>query len=41
MNYVPADENTQRPTKNFWKTIKAKQKDQVGIPPLKDKNGKV
>ena len=33
------DEETGKPSKNFWKTIKAKRRDQVGIPPLQGKNG--
>ena len=41
MNSLFEDENTGRPSKKFWKTIKAKRKDQVSIPPLKRKSGRL
>ena len=41
INSLFEDEETGKPSKNFWKTIKAKRRDQVGIPPLQGKNGKL
>ena len=37
INSLFEDEDTNKPSKRFWKTIKAKRKDQVGIPPLRRK----
>ena len=41
MNSLFEDENTGRPSKKIWKTIKAGRNDQVSIPPLKGKNGRL
>ena len=38
MNSLFEDENL---GKKFWKTIKAKRRDQVGVPPLMKKDGKL
>ena len=41
INSLFEDEEIVKPSKNFWKTIKAKRRDQVGIPPLQGKNYKL
>ena len=41
MNSLFEDENLGKPSKKFWKTIKAKRRDQVGVPPLMKKDGKL
>ena len=39
INSLFEDQETHRPSKRFYKTLKAKRRDQVGIPPLRGRNG--
>ena len=39
INSIFEDQETHRPSKRFFKALKAKRKDQVGVPPLRGKNG--
>ena len=41
MNSLFEDENLGKPYKKFWKAIKAKRRDQAGVPPLMKKDGKL
>ena len=41
MNSLFEDDETMKPSKKFWKSLKAKKKDQVGIPPLNNKRGEL
>ena len=35
------EDDSGKPSKKLWKSIKAKKRDQVGVPPLKGRNGKL
>ena len=39
INSLFEDQETRKPSKRFYKTLKAKRRDHVGIPPLRGKNG--
>ena len=33
------EEDSGKPSKKFWRTIKSRRKDNIGVPPLRDRNG--